>query len=131
MKISPEVAEALSSGQPVVALESTVISHGICFNSIPMSLAVFNCLPFSASNRFHFCMLGFLLSGMPYPQNLETAKQLEAIVRVNGAIPATIAILDGVPCIGIHLIILSSVRQLLLDIVHSISTIPLSPSLSF
>ncbi|XP_030457071.2 pseudouridine-5'-phosphate glycosidase [Syzygium oleosum] len=68
MKISPEVAEALSSGKPVVALESTVISHG-----------------------------------MPYPQNLETAKQLEAIVRVNGAIPATIAILDGVPCIGLSL----------------------------
>lgn len=37
---------------------------------------------------------------MPYPQNLETAKQLEAIVRENGAIPATIAIMDGVPCIG-------------------------------
>lgn len=66
MKISPDVAEALSTGKPVVALESTVISHG-----------------------------------MPYPQNLETAKQLEAIVRVNGAIPATIAILDGVPCIGL------------------------------
>ncbi|KAF8009251.1 hypothetical protein BT93_J0288 [Corymbia citriodora subsp. variegata] len=66
MKISPEVAEALSSGKPVVALESTVISHG-----------------------------------MPYPQNLETAKQLESIVRVNGAVPATIAILDGVPCIGL------------------------------
>ncbi|KAF8035311.1 hypothetical protein BT93_C1360 [Corymbia citriodora subsp. variegata] len=66
MKISPEVAEALSSGKPVVALESTVISHG-----------------------------------MPYPQNLETAKQSEAIVRVNGAGPATIAILDGVPCISL------------------------------
>lgn len=101
MKISPEVAEALSSGKPVVALESTVISHGICFDSISMLPAVFNCLRFCASNRFHFCMPGFLLSGMPYPQNLETAKQLEAIVRVNGAIPATIAILDGVPCIGI------------------------------
>lgn len=68
MKISPEVAEALSNGRPVVALESTVISHG-----------------------------------MPYPQNLETAKQLEEIVRVNGAIPATIAILDGVPCIGLSI----------------------------
>lgn len=38
--------------------------------------------------------------GMPYPQNLETAKEVEAIVRQNGAVPATIAILDGVPCIG-------------------------------
>lgn len=40
-------------------------------------------------------------SGMPYPQNLETAKEVEAIVRENGAEPATIAILDGVPCVGI------------------------------
>ena len=38
---------------------------------------------------------------MPYPQNLETAKEVEAIVRQNGAIAATIAILDGVPCIGV------------------------------
>ncbi|XP_041996141.1 pseudouridine-5'-phosphate glycosidase-like isoform X2 [Salvia splendens] len=66
VKISPEVSEALSLGKPVVALESTIISHG-----------------------------------MPYPQNLETAKEVEAIVRQNGAIPATIAILDGVPCIGL------------------------------
>lgn len=40
---------------------------------------------------------------MPYPQNFETAKELEVIVRKNGAVPATIAILDGVPCIGVHL----------------------------
>ncbi|PIA26482.1 hypothetical protein AQUCO_09300059v1 [Aquilegia coerulea] len=66
VKISPEVAEALSRGDAVVALESTIISHG-----------------------------------MPYPQNLETAKELEAIVRNNGAVPATIAILDGIPCIGL------------------------------
>jgi len=37
---------------------------------------------------------------MPYPQNLQTAKEVESIVRENGAIPATIAILNGVPCIG-------------------------------
>ncbi|PIA26454.1 hypothetical protein AQUCO_09300034v1 [Aquilegia coerulea] len=66
VKISPEVAEALSRGDAVVALESTIISHG-----------------------------------MPYPQNLETAKEVEAIVRNNGAVPATIAILDGIPCIGL------------------------------
>ncbi|KAK4780662.1 hypothetical protein SAY87_016768 [Trapa incisa] len=65
-RISPEVSEALSSGRAVVALESTVISHG-----------------------------------MPYPQNFETAKALESIARENGAVPATIAILDGVPCIGL------------------------------
>ncbi|KAH6837029.1 indigoidine synthase A family protein [Perilla frutescens var. hirtella] len=68
VKISQEVSEALSLGKPVVALESTIISHG-----------------------------------MPYPQNFETAKEVEEIVRQNGAIPATIAILDGVPCIGLSL----------------------------
>jgi pseudouridine-5'-phosphate glycosidase len=40
------------------------------------------------------------LSGMPYPQNYETAKEVESIVRENGAIPATIAILDGTPIVG-------------------------------
>ncbi|XP_073301205.1 pseudouridine-5'-phosphate glycosidase isoform X2 [Primulina huaijiensis] len=66
IKISSEVSEALSDGKAVVALESTIISHG-----------------------------------MPYPQNLETAREVEAIVRQNEAIPATIAILDGIPCIGL------------------------------
>ncbi|RAL47879.1 hypothetical protein DM860_011464 [Cuscuta australis] len=66
IKISPKVSEALAHGRPVVALESTIITHG-----------------------------------MPYPQNLETAKQVESIVRFNGAEPATIAILDGVPCVGL------------------------------
>lgn len=60
LAIHPEVKNALDTGQPVVALESTIISHG-----------------------------------MPYPQNLETATQVEEIVRTNGAIPATIAIFDG------------------------------------
>ncbi|KAF8097321.1 hypothetical protein N665_0291s0029 [Sinapis alba] len=66
VKISPQVSEAISSGRAVVALESTIISHG-----------------------------------MPYPQNLQTAKEVESIVRENGAVPATIAILNGVPCIGL------------------------------
>ncbi|XP_028754102.1 uncharacterized protein LOC114713587 isoform X2 [Neltuma alba] len=66
IKIASEVSEALSLGRPVVALESTIISHG-----------------------------------MPYPKNLQTAKEVEAIVRENGAVPATIAILDGIPCIGL------------------------------
>ena len=57
---SPEVAEALASGKPVVALESTIISHG-----------------------------------MPYPQNVETALRVEATIRENGAVPATIAIIGG------------------------------------
>ena len=60
LDISPEVREALEAGKPVVALESTIISHG-----------------------------------MPYPQNVETALNVERIVRENGAVPATIAILGG------------------------------------
>ncbi|GMH00015.1 hypothetical protein Nepgr_001854 [Nepenthes gracilis] len=68
VKLSPEVSDAISHGKAVVALESTIICHG-----------------------------------MPYPQNLETAMEIEAIVRNNGAVPATIAILDGVPCVGLTL----------------------------
>ncbi|XP_074310597.1 pseudouridine-5'-phosphate glycosidase [Silene latifolia] len=68
IKISPEVSDALSHGAAVVALESTIICHG-----------------------------------MPYPQNLETAKEIEGIVRENGAVPATIAILDGIPHIGLDI----------------------------
>lgn len=60
LEMSPEVAEALAAGKPVVALESTIISHG-----------------------------------MPYPQNVETALEVERIVRENGAVPATIAIIGG------------------------------------
>lgn len=57
---STEVAEAMADGRPVVALESTIITHG-----------------------------------MPWPRNVETARAVEAEVRANGAVPATIAILDG------------------------------------
>lgn len=60
LTISEEVSEALKTGKPIVALESTIISHG-----------------------------------MPYPKNVETALNVEEIVRENGAIPATIAIIDG------------------------------------
>ncbi len=60
LDIAPEVKAALESGKPVVALESTIISHG-----------------------------------MPYPQNVETALSVEKIVRENGAVPATIAIIGG------------------------------------
>ena len=60
LDIAPEVAEALAKGKPVVALESTIISHG-----------------------------------MPYPQNVETALAVEKIIRENGAVPATIAVLGG------------------------------------
>ena len=66
--INPEVAEALSAGKPVVALESTIISHG-----------------------------------MPYPKNVETALEAEQVVRDNGAIPATIAIIKGKLKVGLTL----------------------------
>lgn len=64
--ISEEIKLALKNGEPVVALESTIISHG-----------------------------------MPYPKNVETALKVESIIRENGAIPATIAIIGGVPTVGI------------------------------
>lgn len=60
LDISPEAAAALAAGQPVVALESTIISHG-----------------------------------MPYPQNVETALNVEKIIRENGAVPATVAVIGG------------------------------------
>lgn len=60
LDINPDVAAAIAAGKPVVALESTIISHG-----------------------------------MPWPQNAETAKKVEQIIRDNGAVPATIAIIDG------------------------------------
>ncbi len=63
---SPEVCAALDEGRPVVALESTIISHG-----------------------------------MPYPQNLSTARECERIARESGAVPATIAILGGRIHIGL------------------------------
>ena len=63
---SPEVAAALAEGRPIVALESTIISHGL-----------------------------------PRPQNLEVAREVEDIVRDHGAIPATIALLDGVVHVGL------------------------------
>ncbi|KAI9302451.1 Indigoidine synthase A family protein [Cunninghamella echinulata] len=65
--ISPAIKKALQNGGPVVALESTIISHG-----------------------------------MPYPKNVETAKQVENIIRDQGAIPATIAILNGKVYIGLE-----------------------------
>jgi pseudouridine-5'-phosphate glycosidase len=66
LAIAPEVRAALAEGRAVVALESTIITHG-----------------------------------MPWPQNLETAREVEAVVRGEGAVPATIAVLDGTPRIGL------------------------------
>ncbi|CAN0262027.1 unnamed protein product, partial [Discosporangium mesarthrocarpum] len=64
--VSPEVREALRKGLPVVALESTIISHG-----------------------------------MPFPENLEMARDVENIVRRGGAVPATVAVLAGRPHVGL------------------------------
>lgn len=66
LEIHPEVKKALTEGKPVVALESTIISHG-----------------------------------MPYPQNINTAIEVEEIVRENGAVPATIAIFNGTCYVGL------------------------------
>ncbi|WP_299700968.1 pseudouridine-5'-phosphate glycosidase [uncultured Pontibacter sp.] len=66
LEIHPEVQQALTQGKPVVALESTIIAHG-----------------------------------MPYPQNVQTALEVEGVVREAGAIPATIAILKGKCCVGL------------------------------
>ncbi len=66
LEISEEVSKALSEGKPVVALESTIISHG-----------------------------------MPYPKNVETALNVEKIIRENGAVPATTAVLNGKIKVGL------------------------------
>lgn len=65
LKINPEVLKALKENKPVVALESTIISHG-----------------------------------MPYPKNVETALRVEKVIRDNGAVPATIGIIDGDAIVG-------------------------------
>ena len=65
LRVRPDVASAIENHQPVVALESTIISHG-----------------------------------MPYPRNVETARRVEEEVRKNGAIPATIGIIDGMIVVG-------------------------------
>ncbi|MBE1554041.1 pseudouridine-5'-phosphate glycosidase [Sporosarcina limicola] len=66
LSYSDEVKEAMAQGKPIVALESTIISHG-----------------------------------MPYPQNVKTAREVEQIIRDNGAVPATIALIDGMIKIGL------------------------------
>jgi pseudouridylate synthase len=67
LTLTEEVAQALADGAPVVALESTIISHG-----------------------------------MPYPQNVQTARDVEQVIRDHGAVPATVAVLDGTPRIGLQ-----------------------------
>ena len=66
LEIADEVRAALADGRPVVALESTIISHG-----------------------------------MPYPDNVAMAQEVEHIVRDHGAVPATVAVLHGRPRVGL------------------------------
>lgn len=66
LAMAPEVADALAEGRAVLALESTIITHG-----------------------------------MPYPDNLTTAREVEHVVRSAGAVPATIAVIDGEPRVGL------------------------------
>lgn len=66
MRIAPEVADALAGGRPLVALESTLISHGL-----------------------------------PRPRNLEVARELEAVARAGGAVPATVAMVEGEAWVGL------------------------------
>ena len=66
LQLSPEVADAIATNKPIVALESTIISHG-----------------------------------MPWPQNAQTAKAVEGVVRAHGAVPATIAIRNGYCRVGL------------------------------
>lgn len=67
LKINPEVKEALKEGRPVVALESTILSHG-----------------------------------MPYPENIAFAAEVEKVVRSEGAVPATIALVEGCIKVGLN-----------------------------
>ena len=77
LDIAPEVAAALAAGQPVVALESTILTHG-----------------------------------MPWPQNLEMARSVEAAIRDGGAVPATIAVIDGRIRVGLDAQTLESLAQM-------------------
>jgi pseudouridine-5'-phosphate glycosidase len=74
--VAPEVAEALASAAPVVALESTIISHGL-----------------------------------PRPDNLRIARQIEDAVREGGAVPATIAVVDGVARVGLDESALAAIAE--------------------
>src|SRR3954471_3265202 len=66
LHVAPEVAAARAAGRPVVALESTLIAHGL-----------------------------------PWPANLDTAREAEAAVRAGGAVPATVAVWHGTPTVGL------------------------------
>ena len=66
MRIAPEIAQSLADGRAVVALESTIIAHGL-----------------------------------PAPDNLRVAREIEEVVRAAGSVPATVAVLGGEICVGL------------------------------
>lgn len=76
IRVAPQVAEALAAGAPVVALESTIISHGL-----------------------------------PRPDNLRIAREIEQAVREGGAVPATIAVVDGVARVGLDEAALAAISE--------------------
>ncbi|NIY99936.1 pseudouridine-5'-phosphate glycosidase, partial [Salipiger sp. HF18] len=76
LSLSAPVAEALAQGAPVVALESTIITHG-----------------------------------MPWPRNLEMARKVEDTIRAEGAVPATVAVIEGKLCVGLDDAQLESLAQ--------------------
>ena len=77
LDIAPGVAAALAGGQPVVALESTILTHG-----------------------------------MPWPQNLDMARRVETVIREGGAVPATIAVIEGRIRVGLDALTLESLAQM-------------------
>jgi pseudouridine-5'-phosphate glycosidase len=101
MKFSSDVRNALKSDMPVVALESTIISHGAARGQFVASIYVaLLTINYSLSYRTLQSIV-VITAGMPYPDNVTTARQVEAAVRENGATPATIAIMDGKVCVGL------------------------------
>lgn len=83
IKVAEEVQEALATQMPVVALETTIYTHGgyicVCIRTYPFLTS----------------------SGFPFPENTALASHLESVVRVNGGVPATIGVLNGVARVGL------------------------------
>lgn len=83
-RVSEEVREALNANKPVVALETTIYTHGRLKNALLLEHELTS------------------YPGFPYPENVALASLLESVVRVNGGVPATIGILDGVARVGMN-----------------------------
>lgn len=85
LRVSEEVQAAIKARAPVVALETTIYTHG---------------RPCHAQNTLRQLRLTFSYAGFPYPENVELATDLESLVRKYGATPATIGVLNGVARVG-------------------------------